>query len=70
MLCVIGDLHFQDTRNDTIEDNNGRFVNVDRNVSADVFYMVFEELFSIGEAKKLKELIVVLGRMHQPMWAK
>ncbi len=54
MLVVISDLHFHDTRNDTSEDNNGRFVNVDRNVSADVFYTVFEELISIAEAKKSK----------------
>ncbi len=61
MLVVISDLHFQDTRNDTIQDINGRLVNVDRNVSADAFYMVFEELFSVAEAKKAKELIVVLA---------
>ncbi|MGO9137578.1 MAG: hypothetical protein ACLP9S_07565 [Syntrophales bacterium] len=62
MLVVISDLHFQDTRNDAIfDEKNHVWVNVDRNVSADAFYKVFEELFSVARTNKAKEIIVVLA---------
>ncbi len=62
MLVVISDLHFQDTRNDDVKDvKNGVIVNVDRNVPADAFYLVFEDLFKVAAAKGAKEIIVVLA---------
>lgn len=43
MLVVISDLHFQDTINDNIKDDNGNIlVSIDRNVSTEAFSQTFE----------------------------
>ena len=61
MLVVISDLHFQDTCNDTIFDKNGNAVTVERNVSADAFKLVFEDILATAKGNKAKELIIVLA---------
>jgi hypothetical protein len=62
MLVVISDLHFQDTVNDAVTDANGNILaNADRNVQAEAFRMIFQELFSVAESNSAGELIIVLA---------
>jgi UDP-2,3-diacylglucosamine pyrophosphatase LpxH len=61
MLVVISDLHFQDTVNDTILDNNDEPVTVDRNVSSDAFQEVFEEILTTANGNDARELIIILA---------
>jgi UDP-2,3-diacylglucosamine pyrophosphatase LpxH len=61
MLVVMSDLHFQDTINDTIIDNNNKPITVDRNVSPDAFKGVFEEILTTADSNGAVELIIVLA---------
>lgn len=61
MLVVISDLHFQDTINDTIKDNNNNPVTVDRNVSSDAFKGVFADILTTANNNEAQELIIILA---------
>lgn len=62
MLAVISDLHFQDTINDVIRDDNGNIlVSIDRNVSPEAFRQTFYEILSLAQSNDAKELIIVLA---------
>lgn len=62
MLVVISDLHFQDTINDNIKDDNGNIlVSIDRNVSTEAFSQTFEEIVTLANNNNAKELIIVLA---------
>jgi UDP-2,3-diacylglucosamine pyrophosphatase LpxH len=61
MLVVISDLHFQDTVNDTITDNNNNSVRVERNVLSDAFEKVFDEIMTTAEDNEAQELIIILA---------
>ncbi|MBP2653145.1 MAG: hypothetical protein H6Q73_714 [Firmicutes bacterium] len=62
MLVVISDLHFQDTINDVIKDEQGNIlVDVQRNIFYEVFETTFEELRSLARLNNAQELIIVLA---------
>jgi UDP-2,3-diacylglucosamine pyrophosphatase LpxH len=61
MLIIISDLHFQDTCNDTIFDDQQIPITVERNVSADAFKLVFDDILATAKCNKAKELIIVLA---------
>jgi UDP-2,3-diacylglucosamine pyrophosphatase LpxH len=61
VLVVISDIHFQDTVNDAIVDNNSKTINIDRNVSVDAFKKTFDEIVSAAEDNRANELIIVLA---------
>ena len=62
MLVVVSDLHFQDTINDVIRDDNSNIlVSIDRNVSPEAFRQTFEEILSLAGSNKAQELIIVLA---------
>jgi hypothetical protein len=61
MLVVMSDLHFQDTINDTITDNNNKPITVDRNVSSDAFKKVFDDIWTTAGKNGAKELIIILA---------
>ena len=61
MLAVISDIHFQDTLNDAILNDENKMINSDRNVSIDAFKETFDKIISLAKDNKANELLILLA---------